>query len=373
MTDSSQDAMILSELIPCKVPGKFIGRITLNTPRTLNSLSLEMIVSMREILHNWERDARVAMLFIDGCGEKAFCAGGDVKRIHGFIAHARASGADPVALCQVFFENEYRLDFAIHRYPKPIVVWGDGIVMGGGIGIMNGASHRIVTETTMMAMPEITIGLYPDVAASYFLPKMPGRIGLFLAITAARVNGADALFVGLADHYMPRAFKEKMLDALRSIRLDSGLADEITRVLSAHKVPDSPLKGRQKEIDSWMAGDDIETIYDRFQAMEPREDDKLLIAARQTMLGGSPSSLKIAFEQYRRSKGISLKAAFEQELVMSIQCCLHPDFPEGVRALLVDKDNAPKWSPATVGEVSQALVNEHFKAPWPHENPLSDL
>ncbi|RZA13093.1 MAG: enoyl-CoA hydratase/isomerase family protein, partial [Proteobacteria bacterium] len=151
MTTDLSDALVLTEVVPTATPGVGIGKITINSPRTLNSLNLEILLSMREALGNWEKDPRVALVVIEGAGEKAFCAGGDVKRIASFIDQARAKSESPLALCQVFFENEYRLDYAIHTYPKPIVVWGDGIVMGGGIGVMSGASHRIVTETTMMA------------------------------------------------------------------------------------------------------------------------------------------------------------------------------------------------------------------------------
>lgn len=372
------DALVLSELIPTATQGVHIGRITLNSPKTLNSLNLEIILSLSEILGSWEKDSRVAAIFIEGNGEKAFCAGGDVKRIHGFIETARQAKQDPSALCQVFFENEYRLDHLIHSYPKPVMIWGDGIIMGGGIGIAAGASHRIVTETTMLAMPEITIGLYPDVAASYFLPKMPGKLGLFLALTAARLNAGDALFVGLADHFVPRANKEQLIESLKGIPFKTSTAKEqVSRAITAlgSEAPHSNLQKRQAEIDALFSASSVEEIAARFKDLAIPDDDKFLAAARKTMLHGSPTSLKISFEQYHRSKGLSLKEAFEQELILSIQCCLHHDFAEGVRALLIDKDNAPRWSPAELKDVSKELVDEHFHAPWPHseDHPLHDL
>ncbi|MES2745310.1 MAG: enoyl-CoA hydratase/isomerase family protein, partial [Bdellovibrionota bacterium] len=210
------DAIVLSEVLPTLDGKAAIGRITLNSPKTLNALNLEIILLVQEILHRFERDPRIAAVFIDGSGDKAFCAGGDVKSIRQRILDMRERGQSPVPLARVFFENEYKMDYAIHRYPKPVIVWGDGIIMGGGIGIAAGASHRIVTETTTLAMPEITIGLYPDVGASYFLPRMPGRVGLFLGMTAGRMKAADALYVNLADHFVPRANKQKLLQSLQA-------------------------------------------------------------------------------------------------------------------------------------------------------------
>ncbi|MBC7659958.1 MAG: enoyl-CoA hydratase/isomerase family protein [Chitinophagaceae bacterium] len=376
MTLESVDPIILTEIVPSLKPGLGIGKITLNAPKTLNSLNLEMILLLRETLNAWERDPRVALVVIQGAGEKAFCAGGDVKRIHNFIDQARAKDQSPIELCQVFFENEYRLDYEVRTYKKPVVIWGDGIVMGGGLGIMNGASHRIVTETTIMAMPEVTIGLYPDVGASKFLTDMPGRLGLFLGLTASRIYAGDALFLGMADYFVPRASKETLWSALRGLALDKNSPHEsVSACLKAlaGKAPSSVFKSRQEEIDRLMAGDNIHSIVKRFETLIPSPDDKMLIAARASMLKGSPTSLAITFEQIRRSKGITWTGAYKQELVLSLQCCLHGDFEEGVRALLIDKDNAPRWNPSSLSLVTEEDVESHFQSPWSEASPLSDL
>ncbi len=378
MSAPGTDSLVLSELIPCGNSGLNIGRITINSPRTLNSVNLGIIVAMREVLSAWEMDKRVVCVFIEGSGDRAFCAGGDVKGVRDYIVAAKSKGQDPIGLCQVFFENEYRLDASIHRYAKPVVVWGDGIVMGGGVGIMAGARHRIVTESTIMAMPEITIGLYPDVGASYFLPKMQGKVGLFLGLTAARLNARDALYVGLADHLLSKTAKVDLLKALASINFQGQNADaQITQCLAAFSQPDtaapSVLESRRGEIDNLVAGSDVETIFDRFSRLTPDPDDNFLKSARHNLLSGSPTSLKITFEQYARGKGMTLGDAFRQELILSIQCCLHPDFAEGVRALLVDKDHAPQWSPSKLKELSSTRIREHFKAPWTVAHPLADL
>ncbi len=371
------EPLVLTETLPA-TDGFRIGRIILNSPKTLNSLSGEILRLVRHALANWALDPSVACVWLEGAGGKAFCAGGDVKQLYKTIVDKESTPSRILDLAQVFFENEYRLDYGIRTYPKPIVLWGDGIVMGGGIGLLAGASHRIVTERTLMAMPEITIGLYPDVGASRFLTDMPGRLGLFLGLTASRFNGGDALHLGLADFY---AASESKLDALKALQNgryghDDGLEAAVSSALRSivKTAPASVLQQRQAEIDALMAGDKVEDIWQRWQGLSVGDADPLLRDAKGQMLRGSPTSLKITFEQWRRSKGITYPAAFQQELVLSLQCCLNHDFPEGVRALLVDKDNSPQWQPKTLEEITDKTVQHYFESPWDHKsNPLLDL
>ena len=198
--------------------GRGIGMMTLNAEKTLNALSLEMIDLMAEQLAAWSTDDNIAMVFMQAAGEKAFCAGGDLQNLYQSMLTHHASAekndirANPYA-CD-FFNREYRLDYFIHTYPKPILCWGHGIVMGGGIGLMAGASHRVVTEKSRLAMPEIGIGLFPDVGGSYFLNRMPGKLGLFLALTGAMINAADAKFTKLADYAIAQVDKASVLEKL---------------------------------------------------------------------------------------------------------------------------------------------------------------
>lgn len=359
------ESLVLSE-IALTLDGKAaIGRITLNSPKTLNALNLEIILTLQEMLHAFEKDKRIVAVFIEGAGDKAFCAGGDVKSIRQRILEMRGRGQSPVPLARVFFENEYKLDLAIHTYSKPIVIWGDGITMGGGIGLLAGASHRVVTESSVLAMPEVTIGLYPDVGASYFLPRMPGLVGLFLGMTATRLRAADALFVGLADHYVPRANKELVWRQLLAARYQGDVSAVVTNLLRAsgegQTAAPSILEERRDEIDRLMDGASVQTIVDRFRLIGG--DDPFLQQAKAALLNASPTSLGITFEQYRRSAGISLQAAFEQETRLSVQCCDRHDFVEGVRALLVDKDNQAQWRPSSIEQVNSELIEEHFREP----------
>lgn len=368
---------IRAELIPFpRNPGLKLGRLILDRPKALNALSLGMLETLHIILKDWAADASIAMVWLEGSGERAFCAGGDVASIYRSIQSHRASPADILKNCQHYFVTEYRTDYSIHRYPKPVVVWGDGVVMGGGIGLMVGASHRIVTEKSLLAMPEVAIGLYPDVGASRFLTEMPGKLGLFVGLTGYRMNAGDALSFGLADHFVERDKKGALwdkilaLDVADSPDLRQRIDESLRQFQSA--APPSPVKGRQKEVEDWMKGDDLKSLLSRFLHLGSSSEDAMLKAAQDSVRRGSPTSLGITFEQWRRSRGISLEDAFRQELILSVQCCLQTDFSEGVRALLIDKDNSPQWRPRNWEDLSPEEIESYFRSPWP-ENPLRDL
>lgn len=371
MTDS-----VVFELLPA-TGGKAIGVATLNAEKKLNSLTQEMVALLDDQLVEWEQDDNVVCVWLQGAGEKAFCAGGDVRCLRDKIAEVGGEAAMPFV--QSFFENEYRLDYLIHCYTKPIICWGHGIVMGGGIGLMSGASHRVVTETSRMAMPEITIGLYPDVGGTWFLNHAPGRTGLFLGLTGANFNAADALFVGMADRFVPSERKQDLLHSLQQQGWTDRVDDNrvlVSAVLRAHEdlaqLPAGNVREHYDLIQSVTDGDTAAQVVSNILAIE--SDEKWLQKAVTTLTAGCPTTAHLVFEQLQRGKKLSLPEVFQMELVMSLQCALHPDFPEGVRALLVDKDGAPRWQHAAVADVDSAWVNAHFQAPWADGvNPLSDL
>lgn len=366
--------VVLFEILPGSA-GKNIGVATLNVEKKLNSLSLEMVRALLPQLSAWEADDSIVCVWLQGAGDKAFCAGGDVKVLHDRIREAGPQEALP--FCQAFFEEEYRLDYLIHRYRKPLLVWGHGIVMGGGIGLMSGASHRIVTETSRLAMPEITIGLYPDVGGTWFLNHAPGRTGLFLGLTGANITAADALFVGLADRFIPSDRKAAVLQALQRIQWsdDAGRHHgQVSHVLREFEdraaLPVSPVREHYDQIQQLTDGDDCVDVVNRLLAY--RGDDAWLNKAIATLKKGCPVTAHLVYEQLRRGRKWSLEQVFQMELIMSVQCCLHPDFPEGVRALLVDKDGKPQWHHASVEAVPAAWIEQHFTSPWA-TNPLSNL
>ena len=367
------DAQVLFETIPSGA-GKKIAVATLNSEKTLNSLSQTMVDLLGPQLQQWESDAAIAAVVLRGAGEKAFCAGGDVKELY-------RSAVDKDNAAAKFYETEYRLDYQIHTYSKPIVVWGTGIVMGGGLGLASGASHRVVTETSRIAMPEITIGLFPDVGGTWFLNRAPGKTGLFLGLTGASINATDALFIGLADRFITADKYAGVLAALGAVQWSDNTgrhAGQVSHVLrdfekeSKAKLPASPVREHFDLINEVCDGDDIEDVVKKILAWQG--EDKWFNKAQKTLAAGCPTTVHLIDKQFSRGKFLSLAEIFRMELAMAIGCATYGNFQEGVRALLIDKDNAPKFNPATIAEVSPELIEKHFVGPWgngPH--PLSDL
>jgi enoyl-CoA hydratase/carnithine racemase len=262
------------------------------------------------------------------------------------------------------------------------MVWGSGIVMGGGLGLMAGASHRVVTETSRVAMPEITIGLFPDVGGSYFLSRMPRAYGLFLALSGASINGADLKLAGLADHFVKAADRDDLFDALTRVEW-SGAADTNAKLLAAlledfssraaDVLPKSNLATHQADLDALTAGKTLAEVHAAITGYQG--DDVWLSRAAKALASGSPTTAGLVWELLERAQNLSLAEVFRMELVVALQCCAHRDFAEGVRALLIDKDNQPSWTPATLADLTPEHVAEHFVAPvWPSgQHPLADL
>lgn len=353
--------------------GRMLAIATLNSERSLNSLSFDMIGLLLPAMQRWAADDKVVAVFLQGAGDKAFCAGGDVRRM---CLNVREHGIDdPYA--QQFFAQEYELDYLIHTFPKPVIVWGHGIVMGGGIGLMCGASHRVVTESSRLAMPEITIGLYPDVGGSYFLSRLPGRLGLFLGMTGVHLNAADALYAGFANHVVASARRMAVIDSLVGLAWADAVqerAAQVSALLAAEEAPvlvPSELQAHAEVINARAAADDLPTLVAALTA--PAPEDVWLDRTAKTLGKGSPTSAALIFRQWQRGASMTLADVFREELILSTQCARHPDFIEGVRALLVDKDNAPHWQPATVAEVSADWIAGHYVAPWQGEHPLAAL
>lgn len=353
--------------------GKRIAIATLNSERSLNSLSLDMIRILLPAMQRWATQPDVVAVFLQGAGDKAFCAGGDVRRI--CLAVKENGIDDPYA--QEFFTEEYKLDYLIHQFPKPVIVWGSGIVMGGGIGLMSGASHRVVTETSRLAMPEITIGLYPDVGGSYFLSRVKDRIGLFIGMTGVHLKAADALYIGLADIGLPANSRDAVLERLCAADWGDDTASYkaiVSDVLSAETMPVFPpsdIRAREAVINERAGSDNLAELYASLTA--PAPEDAWLDRTASALSKGSPTSAALIYRQWQRGKDMSLAEVFREELTLSTQCARHPDFIEGVRALLVDKDNAPQWQPATLAEVTEAWIAGHYQEPWVGEHPLRNL
>ncbi|MBI3144484.1 MAG: enoyl-CoA hydratase/isomerase family protein [Pseudogulbenkiania sp.] len=372
------DVILFEEL--AGTGGRRIGVAMLNAEKSLNALTLEMIRRLDAQLRRWAADDAIACVLLRGAGERAFCAGGDVRAVRdAIVAHREEDGPIPEAV--TFFREEYTLDYRLHTYPKPVIVWGHGIVMGGGLGLMVGASHRVATPATRIAMPEITIGLYPDVAASWFLQRMPAKLGLFLGLTGAPLNAHDALIVNLADHVVALDGYPELLARLTDTAWSDTTAPNhaaVTALLNEMEcatraaLPMSNVERQLVAIHRLMNRGSLAAVA---QALaETRFDDPWLQAAAHSFAHGSPSSAAVTWEIYRRAKHLSLAEALRMELTLSVNFCSKPDFREGVRALLVDKDRQPQWSRRTLAEVDQAWVDSHFASPWDAQsNPLAAL
>ncbi|MEO5667236.1 MAG: enoyl-CoA hydratase/isomerase family protein [Bdellovibrionota bacterium] len=336
---------------------------TLNSEKTLNSLSAAMIEGLGPQLDVWAHDPKVAIVVLQGAGEKAFCAGGDIRALYDAMKDHPIG--QPVPEANKFFKLEYALDEKIHTYPKPILCIGHGIVMGGGLGLMAGASHRIVSERSLIAMPEITIGLYPDVGASWFLNRMPGRTGLYLGLTGTRLNAADALYVKLADHFVPRAHHAALLDSVKNARWSSesrenhAILSKICRDahhLAQASLPVSPLRAHYDFVQEITDADSVHEIFEKFSKLQI--EDPWVLAGKKSFLAGSPTSAGVIFDQLAFTKHLSLSQCFEFEYRLSSSFAKHPDFREGIRALIVDKDNAPRWSPGHVAELRRGDIHK---------------
>ncbi|PXX97630.1 enoyl-CoA hydratase/isomerase family protein [Halomonas sp. LBP4] len=375
------DLAVIFDELPTRDGGR-IGVATLNAAKSLNALSLEMIRQLEAKLEAWAVDRSVVAVWLEGAGDKAFCAGGDVVALYRSLTEEgenRGAGRDSV-FAETYFSAEYHLDYRIHTYPKPLLVWGDGIVMGGGLGLMAGGFQRLVTETTRIAMPEITIGLYPDIGASWFLGRMPRGVGAYLGLTGAPLNARDALDLGLADRFVPRERREALLSALeeadygqRTPRdLRAGVQAVLNDMEDRSRVPAGQVWPHLDHIQSLVGHVDAATAVRRI--LRDETDDAWLAANRARLEAGCPMSAQLVWRMLERHAHTSLADAFRDELSLSVQCCRRGELVEGVRALLIDKDKTPRWQHADAASVPEEDILALMAPLWSDaSHPLRDL
>lgn len=344
-----------------------VGLVTLNRPKALNALTLDMIRELTAVLLAWRDDTSVKAVAIRGEGRLgpfgAFCAGGDIRFFH----HAALTG-DP--RLEDFFTEEYSLDHLVHNFGKPVIAVMDGVVMGGGMGIAQGASLRIATGHTKMAMPETNIGLFPDVGGGYFLGRCPGRIGEYLALTGHVITGADAVAVGLADVVVDSAKLAELW-----AELAAGAVPPLSALQQAGPAPVIPLVSDRAAIDRFFA---LTTVKDIVAALEA-DTSPWAIETATLLRKRSPLMLHVVLEQVRRGRELSLTDDLRMERGL-VRNCFHlrpgaaSETVEGIRALAVDKDHSPRWNPARIEDVTPEMVAAFFETPWPaHAHPLSQL
>ena len=379
---TTEDSVIFKEIATSN--GRIIGHIILNTPAKLNALTLEMVDLMLLQLTQWQHDDNLVLVLISGSGDKAFCAGGDVQAL--YQAAITINNDSPSAteehgdeIAAHFFEREYRLDYLLHVYSKPIIAWGHGFIMGGGLGIFAGCKHRVVTEKTRLAMPEVSIGLYPDVGGSYFLNKMPGKTGLFLALTSASLNAVDSCHVGLADYTIEHSQFNESLNVLiatewqTSASANNVLIQLALDSLTKESLPAMPAGQIEQHSDTINQLCNRQNLSDIVSAISNvKTDDIWLTKAQANLAYASPFSLAITAKQLKETEQKSLKAVFNEELILSRNLARHSEFIEGVRALLIDKDKQPQWQFQSIEDIPIDFIDSFFISPW-KKNPLANL
>ena len=315
-----------------------VATVTLERPAALNALTLGMVEALSRWLDAWEHDDRVQMVVLRGSGGKAFCAGGDIRSLHDSVKARTPYASD-------FYRTEYALDYRIHAYPKTIVAVMDGIVMGGGMGISQGARVRIVGDRTRMAMPETSIGAFPDVGGSYFLSRLPGRLGAYLALVGPTLGAADAMYCGLADVYV-----------------------------GTQEAPTGEIEALRAAIDSHFAQPSVAAIVESLRGESRPEFVGWAATTGEALAKRSPTMLAVTLEQIKRGAGMTLAACFRMELEMIHASFEEGDYLEGIRALIIDKDKNPRWRPANLADVTPTAVSAFFAPRWePRQHPLASL
>jgi len=353
--------------------GHVLAEARLNNEATLNALSLEMIDILHPALAGWRDDERVVAVVLTGAGNRAFSAGGDIQALYRAMVTNHEMGERVDEYPYEFFEREYRLDYLLHTYPKPLLALGHGVVMGGGLGIFSAARFRVVPEKVRIALPEVTIGLFPDAGGTWLLRNLPEHQALFLGLTGASVNSADALAAGIATHGIAGDEYLKIVPALTALSWQGDTARDTALIgerLAAFAAAELPAPELGVVPDGLHGGGALKEVAERVSALEGASAwcDRGI----DTMRRGCPTTVGIVVEQLARARTLDLAECFRLEITVATHCADNHDFAEGVRALLIEKDNAPNWQFGDIDSVPEAYVRSHFVEPWAL-NPLADL
>ncbi len=343
-----------------------LGLVTLNRPKAMNALTHGMALALETQLDAWAADVSIGVVAIRGAGDRAFAAGGDIRALYDAGRPGQGDGRRNFA----FFADEYRLNTRIKRYPKPYVGVMDGVVMGGGVGVSVHGTRRVAGDRTVFAMPETGIGLFPDVGATHFLPRLPGQTGMWLGLTGARLKTADAVACGICDFHVPTPVMDELVDALARFdaagREPSEALDWILEAFARAPEDETVLDRHRERIDRCFGADSVEGVLAALEA----DGHEWSLTQRDAILTKSPTSTRIAFRQIRAGAGLEFENCMRLEYRLARYCMTHPDFYAGVRAVIVDKDNRPRWQPATLDEATDTYVAEAFAPLGPEELSL---
>ena len=334
-----------------------IGHLTLNRPAGLNALTLDMVHSLQRHLDQWAQDPQVHAVMLRGEGPKGFCAGGDIRSLHDSYKAGEKLHED-------FFVEEYALDLCIHRYRKPVLVLMDGFTLGGGMGLAQGCDLRIVTERSRLGMPEVGIGYFPDVGGSYFLPRVPGELGIYLGVSGSQIKAADALYCGLADWYVDSEKLAALDDRLDRLAFGANPLKDLQGLLAGlgtQTLADAPLAQLRPVIDHFFALPDLPSIIEQLRAVTIGDSHPWALETAALLETRSPLAMAVTLELLRRGRHLSLEDCFAMELHIDRQWFEYGDIIEGVRALIIDKDKQPRWNPPTLGELTAQRVDQFFE------------
>lgn len=331
-----------------------VATILLNRPKALNSLNMEMVDAIGKRLNQWEKDAQVKCVIIKGTGERGLCAGGDIKTLY-----SAQDSEENLKQAYAFFEAEYETDLTVANFPKPIIAYLDGIVMGGGVGLTAGADFKIVTEQTTWAMPETSIGFFPDVGGAYFLNQAPGQIGRYLGLTGTTLKANDSLYANVANVYLSRMDAESFFNRLEEQVFTDDVEKIITHLLNDFvETPthESKLENLQKDIDRHFAYSTVEEIIASLES----DSSDFAKKTRELLLSKSPVSLKVTLKHLIDGEDKSFADCLAMDLIMVKNFMKHPDFFEGVRSVIIDKDSKPNYEYKSLESVSAEFVNRFF-------------
>lgn len=388
---TTKSPLVLAREILCQDGLSRIGIMTLNAEKTMNAVDLAMVNLIDEILARWQADDGIVAMVMHGAGDKAFCAGGDIRQLY---TSMQAEGDEHLKYADAFFTGEYSKNYRVHRFGKPLIAWGHGFVMGGGLGLFIGANHKVGTETLKLAWPEIRIGLFPDVAGSYYLSRLPFPLGHWMALTGSQMNAVDCKQAGLVNYCLANNELDNLIEGLclQPWQNNKAMNNQFVRTLlntlesqSSTEFPTSNLIENRVAIERVFSNIDAEhiasladnkrllvKISDQLNALE--SDNVWFKQGRENYFSGCPATAHLIMQQLQLGKNMTLKEVVMWELTIAMQSVRHPDFSEGIRAMVMDKDFSPKWQHAAVDDVPVQWIEGLLQPLWKDgDHPFSNL